>query len=296
MQTLPLYAKQVGFTSAGRHAASLTELPGEVAALAAVAQGLVIHEHLAYSYGVTIEDTDRGSVHLRAVTDLLDRVLDRDARPLDAEREPAARIPGNCRHYTVLLVSMLRAHGVPARARCGFGMYFGTGGGEDHWVCEYWRDGGWHLADAQIDAHQLTLFPIDFDLTDVPREEFLVAGEAWRRCRAGEADPMVFGLGFTEEAGFWWIAGNLMRDLAALNNVEMLPWDAWGAMPGPDDRIDEDRVALFDRVAALTVDPDDHAAELRRVFAADERLRVPPTVHNVLLSRNEKVSLDLAGA
>ena len=296
MQTLPFYTKQVGFTSAGGHAAAFGRLPNEVAALSAVAQGVVIHEHIAPSYGVTLTDDDRASVHLRKVADLLDLILAKDPRPLDVAREPAARIAGNCRQFTVLLVSMLRAHGTPARARCGFGAYFGTPLNEDHWVAEYWRDGRWRLADAQLDEHQRGLFAIDFDVTDVPRDRFLVAGDAWAACRAGDADPAAFGLSMTEEAGFWWIAGNLMRDVAALNNAEMLPWDAWGVMPGPDDRIDEDRVALFDELAALTAVPDDDFDELRARYESDERLRVPPVVHNVLRSRNEKVSLDFAGA
>ena len=77
------------------------------------------------------------------------------------------------------------------------------------------------------DAH----LPAEFDLTDVPRDQFLVGGEAWRRFRAGEADPAKFGLSQLPEAGDWWIAANLMRDGAALLNIELLPWDCWGAMP-----------------------------------------------------------------
>jgi hypothetical protein len=67
--------------------------------------------------------------------------------------------------------------------------------------------------------------PIDFDLTDVPRDRFLIAGEAWLRCRDGTEDPAKFGLSTVGESGDWWIAGNLMRDAAALGNLEVLPWD-----------------------------------------------------------------------
>ncbi|WP_460405476.1 transglutaminase-like domain-containing protein [Actinophytocola sediminis] len=256
----------------------------------------MIHEHLASAYGVTLSDEDRAPVHLRRIADVLDRIRARDSRPLDVAREPAARTAGNCRQFTVLLVSMLRVHGVPARARCGFANYFGGPVNEDHWVAEYWQDGRWRLADAQIDDQQRGMFPIDFDLTDVPRDRFLVAGQAWVACRAGTADPERFGLGLTNESGYWWIAGNLMRDVAALNNVELLPWDVWGVMPGPHDRIDEDRVALFDRLAALTETPDDSFEDLRRHYESDDRLRVPQTVHNLLRSRNERLSLDFAGA
>ena len=98
----------------------------------------------------------------------------------------------------------------------------------------------------------------------MPRDQFLVGGEAWRRFRAGEADPAKFGLSQLPEAGDWWIAANLMRDGAALLNIELLPWDCWGAMPTPADPIGEDLAALFDRLAELTLAPDDNLAELRR--------------------------------
>ena len=186
---------------------------------------------------------------------------------------------------------MLRAQGTPARARCGFGGYFGSGTFEDHWVCEYWDEAaqGWKLADFQIDEVQLKLFDVDFDLTDVPREAFLVAGDAWRLCRAGQADPAKFGLSLMNEAGYWWIAANLVRDVAALNNMEMLPWDVWGAMPAPADTINDEQYALFDRLAELTRVPDADFADLTAAYAGDTRLRVPATVRNAVLNRTEPI-------
>ena len=101
----------------------------------------------------------------------------------------------------------------------------------------------------------------------MPRDRFLVAGDAWRLCRDGDADPASFGLSSLNEAGYWWIAGNLLRDVAALNNMEMLPWDVWGAMPAPDEAISDEQYALFDRLAGLTRDP------RRRDRRPDRRLR-----------------------
>ena len=129
-----------------------------------------------------------------------------------------------------------------------------------------------------------------FDVTDVPRDRFLVAGQAWASYRAGQADPDKFGLSMINESGDWWIAANLMRDAAALLNIELLPWDGWGAMPGPADPIDEDLAALFDRLAKLTQEPDDTLAELRQLMGDDDRLRVPPTVRNAARDREEPIS------
>ena len=80
-----------------------------------------------------------------------------------------------------------------------------------------------------------------------------------------------------------------MRDLAALNKVESLPWDAWGAMLGPDRPLDDDQLRSFDRLAALTRDPDAAFDELRARYEGDDSLRVPATVRNTLLDREEAV-------
>jgi transglutaminase superfamily protein len=283
------YARPAAMTSAGRYAPLLEILPRDIPGLAAAAQGLLIHEHLAQAYGVTLSETDRASVHTRPAAQLLAQIVARDDRPLHIARAPAARLPGNCRHFTVLMVALLRAQGTPARARCGFGGYFGTGMFEDHWVCEYWHAAQqrWLLVDAQIDHQQRDWFPIDFDVTDVPHDRFLTAGQAWARCRSGAADPSRFGLSMVSEAGDWWIAGNLMRDAAALCNIELLPWDCWGAMPDPGGPISGDLAALFDRLAVLTQTPDTAFAELRQLCRDDDRLRVPPAVHNAIRDRDE---------
>jgi hypothetical protein len=288
---LSFYTTPGVMTSAGPYAHLLDGLPTDIAELAGIGQGLVIHEHMADAYGVALSHDDRATVHLRQVEKLLGAIVARDDRPLPIARTPAERTPGNCRHFTVLMTAMLRAQGRAARARCGFGNYFPSGKHEDHWVCEYWEPGEqrWILVDAQIDDRQLGWFPIDFDVSDVPRDRFVVAGQAWEQYRAGHADPSTFGLSLINEAGDWWIASNLMRDAQALLNVEMLPWDVWGAMPGPDDPITGNLAGLFDELAALTQSPDANLAELSRVCQSDDRLRVPEKVRNAARGVDEPV-------
>ncbi|GAA0901796.1 transglutaminase-like domain-containing protein [Virgisporangium aurantiacum] len=273
-----MYVEPGVMTSLGRFAPQLTGLPAAPAELAAIGHGLLIHEHIAPNYGVELSEHERRSVHLRRIEQVLEHALSIDPAPLTTARPPAKRAPGNCRHFTVLLVALLRAQGVPARARCGLGMSFRAGRGEDHWVAEYWNaaESRWVLVDGQLDAKQREMFGIGFDVLDVPRDGFLVAADAWQRCRARSADPDTFGLSFLNEAGYWWIAANMMRDAAALENVEVLPWDLWGAMPEPDDAVD---MELFDELAAATIDPDS-TVDTRRRLMEDERLRVPSKVRN----------------
>jgi Transglutaminase-like superfamily len=234
-------------TDPGEYRKLFEGLPASPGGVAEVVQGLMVHEFWADAYGLTLTDEQKQTVHLRKTSELLAAIVGVDDRPLTEARAPERRIATNCRGFSVLAVAMLRHAGVPARARCGFGAYFNAGKFEDHWIVEYQAGGRWRMLDAQLDELQRNALKIGFDVTDMPAGEFVVAGDAWRRCRAGESDPAAYGLSPLNEGGWWWIAGNLMRDLAALDDVELLPWDVWGEMPEPGAEVD---FALFDAMAA----------------------------------------------
>jgi hypothetical protein len=290
--TLDFYAQPAVMTAAGNHARLFDELPSDVATLTRIVQGLALHEHgAAPFYGVKIPEKRLSESHIRPVEQILDRLLAIDPRPLSVARSVDKRLVGTCRHFVLLLVAVLRAKGMPARGRCGFGAYFNPPKFEDHWVCEYWNaaEARWALADPQFDGVWRAQLKIDHDILDVPRDRFLIAGDAWAQCRAGQTDAAKFGIFKGELRGLWFIAGNLVRDVAALNRMEMLPWDGWGAMPRPDERLPDDRLEFFDRLAALTRAPDAAAAELRALYQGDDRLRVPAYVFNAVLQRQEAV-------
>ncbi len=176
---------------------------------------------------------------------------------------------GTCRHFVAVAVALLRARGIPARARCGFATYFDPERRVDHWILEHHDGERWVRVDVQ-----------HLGRPDVPRPEdlapgaFLTGGEAWSLVRDGGADPMTFGVAGTAHAwGIGEIRGNAIRDLAALVKVETLPWDEWGRMTasyrgetGPD--FD----ALIDSVSEICAGDDVAAIESRY---ASEDLPVP---------------------
>jgi hypothetical protein len=286
------YVIQSPISTPGSHAARFDALPSDPVGVARVVQGLLIYEHVAEPfYGYALPEARRAESHLRPVEKIIDALLALDDRPLDNGRPPEKRLVGICRHFMLLSLAIFRHHGVPARGRGGFGTYFNSGKFEDHWVCEYWKadENRWALLDSQFDkvfAHNLA---IGHDIHDVPRDRFLTASDAWRRCRAGELDPELFGIEFSRLRGMWFIAGTLIRDLATLNGCEILPWDVWGAQPSPDAMLSDEELDLFDEIALLTADPDANINALRRRFAEDARVRLPETVFNALLQREEKV-------
>jgi hypothetical protein len=282
--SLDFYREPVDLSDAASQSHLFDGLPHGPAGLASVVQGLLMHEHVAPAYGLTLSAAKHAEAHLRAVEGMLQSIVAHDRRALTEARMPAERQVGVCRHFTLLHVAMLRHQGVPARARCGFGAYFQKGKFVDHWVSEYWNEDrkGWVLVDPQLDARQRELFKIAFDPLDVPRDQFLVAGDAWALCRSAKADANCFGI--LDMWGPWFIASNVIRDFAALNKREMLPWDGWGAMTPNDAEID---VALIDHVAALTRQPDAHFDEVCALYHSDRRLGVPAVVFNHVLNRQE---------
>ena len=242
--------------------------------------GLVLHRLFAERRHVKTPEESKDDVETRAVSEMVRRVLDRDPGPLTSARRPEQRLIGVCSHYALLACSIMRHHGVPSRLRVGFASYFGSELHTDHWLCEYWDGHIWRLADAELDAETRNRNGITFEPWDVPRDRFFTAGQAWHGVQAGNLDPMKFGVhGFV---GAWFIAGSVVRDLAALNKHEMLPWDYWGIARdfSPEHPISTDVSARIDAIARLIApDPPDWK-QVTAGYREDSSVQVPDVVRS----------------
>ena len=193
-----------------------------------------------------------------------------DPAPLLVPREPAVRVVGTCRHFAVLACALLRHRGFAARVRCGFATYFQPGLGLDHWIIEYTDAAGrWVRVDPQLMGIPDVLDHPD----DLPPGAFLTGGEAWSAYRRGQLDAAAFGVYRTENFGPAEIRGNAIRDLAALNKVETLPWDEWGQMTASyQGATGADYDQLIDTIAVTCAAAEPDA--VARLYDCEE-LRVP---------------------
>lgn len=272
---LAYYTTPGMFTQFGRLASEIEAIPGGVASVARLVQGLLIHEAWAPAYRVTLPAERIAEKQLHGANAMLARAKTLNPAPLIEKRPPLERVVGVCRHFATLFVACLHSKGIPARARCGFANYFEPGKYVDHWVGEYWNgdEARWVLVDAQVDDLQRKFLHLDFDTLDVPRDRFLVAGDAWRACRSG-ADAMKFGIGGTDMWGLVEVYGDVFQDLAALQNIELLPWEWYGL--ALDESAMAREVELIDRLAAISHEANAHAiTQLQQWVAADPRISVP---------------------
>ncbi len=275
----------------GQYAQRYDSLPTDIASLVKVVQGTSLHVFWAQRYGIELPEDRKAEVQLRTQQRRLARMMELDDSPLSKARPLERRLVGNCRDFSLMLVSILRHQGIPARARCGFGAYFLPDHFEDHWVCEYWNadQARWVLVDAQLDALQCKVLKIPFNPLDVPRNQFIVGGAAWQMCRSGQANPDTFGI--FDMHGLWFVRGDFVRDVAALNKMELLPWDTWGIIESRDEALTPDDLALLDRLAELTHGDVPDFNTVRALYEDDPRLRASGTIHSYTQSGAQEFTI-----
>jgi hypothetical protein len=290
--TLDYFSTPGKITSPGAHPTLFDPLTRDIASLVKVVQGLMIHVFWVERYGIQLDASRKEEVQLRTVERMLTRILELDPRPLTEARAYEKKLVGNCRDHSVLMTTMLRQKGIPARARCGFAKYFEPGRHMDHWVVEYWNadQKRWVLVDAQLDELQCHKLSIPFDPLDVPREQFLTGGKAWQLCRSAQADPQTFGI--FDMKGLWFVVGDFIRDVASLNKMEMLPWDSWGMMRGRDEDITEEDKVFLDKLAELTAGDVPAIGKVRTLYESDPRLKVPGVIKSYTQAGVQSVNLN----
>ncbi|MGW2519377.1 transglutaminase-like domain-containing protein [Streptomyces sp. NPDC001617] len=276
MDSMDSYLKQTPYSDPGD--LDTSRLPHDPGELAHLVRGLIIHRAEGERLGHEIpRERLHHDAESRYVGEILRILRERSDRVFGEPRAYGERFVGTCRDFALLHVALLRATGTAARVRGGFGTYFVDGFHEDHWITEYRRpDGSWGLMDPQI-LHPG--YDPDFDPLDVPRDRFVVAGEAWRAVRKGTADPATFGLSWDESLrGDWFVRHSLVLDLACRNGVETLPWDGWLPLAGVEEpgTPSADDLALLDAVAAASEEEAGRLSSDPRLAAPREILSLAP--------------------
>jgi hypothetical protein len=130
---------------------------------------------------------------------------------------------------------------------------------------------------------------IVFDPMDLPDGAFLSGGEAWLACRGGD-DPDRYGIFGMK--GWDFVKGDHVRDLAALADLVLLPWDLWGIMERPYVLLgDTDLAALDEAARASPMKAAVTKAEASRRLGSDPRFALPNRITTYLNDSPKPVDL-----
>lgn len=276
-------AEQSSISDPGRHAPTLAALSTDPAELSAVARNLIVHYRAS---GHELPEATRNDINLRWLEAILDADQERHGTHLDEPRRPTERVQGCCRDHTLFCVGSLRANGVPARSRVGFGGYFVDGWHHDHVIVEAWIDGRWRRFDPEIEQPRPGLpSPMDMGSGDVDGAGFVTAAQVWSAHRAGRIDADTYGVG-PEVPGFRgerFLFDEVIIEVAHRFGDELLLWDSWGRIGRPAEPVSVADAQWLDPVAELLLRSDDGPsrgveAELLARYRADAGLHPGPTV------------------
>ena len=151
---------------------------------------------------------------------------------------------------------------------------------DDHWdlrVLALPATQRWVMVDAisSTNCRRAATKP-DFDPLDVPRDRFIIAGQAWQAVRSGAADGATFGI--ADIVGRHRFIGERPADSISrsLNKIELLAMRSRGSARTRRKRRTLRSTPLCDELAGLSGDPTASMAPLRRALRDATYVSTPP--------------------
>lgn len=200
----------------------------------------------------------------------------RDQRGLVHDRKPEDKLVLTCRFVHVMVVSILRSKGIPARVRSGNAPYFDMGElskvSADHWIAQYWyaKESRW----VTIDVDGSLSLDANFDPYDMPEGVFDFPADAWLAVRAGKDNPERFWNALPIR-GTIVILWSLFYDFHCLMNNECIyPHHPHCALPDVFETLTETELAQIDHLARLMQEPDKNFDELKHIWETNKEFRL----------------------
>lgn len=208
---LDFYRQYSIYTDPGEYEYMYKNLPGSLPELCQVVRSQFVHiiaEYPSYKHLMPAERRYDISKYT-TVESILEGLHHYDSTGLTLNRKPEDRLVLGCQNYALLLASILKYQGVPARLRYGHATYLIPDFHGSHVICEVWnlREKRWMLVD-----------PIPI-MIDFNKDKFDISNEAWLQMQKGEIDPMKFGFP-GKYLGEGSITGKISGDLASVLGTE----------------------------------------------------------------------------
>ena len=208
---LEFYKEYSSFTDPGEYAYLYENLPDSLPELCSLIRSQFIHPYAELPEYRDIIPKERWDESLKypTVKSILKGLLSYDPRGLVKDRKPENRLVLACRENAILLASILKYRGIPARVRGGYATYLIPDFHTNHAICEVWNenDKRWMLVDPST------------GMIDLSRDKFDFGNDAWLKMQKKEIDPTLFGMP-GQHPGVLSITAIVCTDLAFILGTE----------------------------------------------------------------------------
>ena len=208
---LDFYRQYSSFTDPGEYEYLYKNLPDSLPELCQLIRSQFIHPYAELPrYRDKIpEERWNESFRYTTVQSILEGLVTYNSSGLTKDRKPEDRLILGCRENAIMLASILKYRGIPARVRTGHVTYLRPKFHMSHTICEVWNEhkNRWMLVDPST-------VMIDFS-----REQFDFSNELWLKLQNKEIDPDQYGFP-GRYSGFVSIVGKVCPDLASILGTE----------------------------------------------------------------------------
>lgn len=239
ISVLNFYLQFSKFTDPGEYAYLYKNLPDSLPELCRLIKSQIIHPYGELQKYREQIPKERWNEYMGypSVKSILEGLVFHDSSGLVNERKPEDRLILGCNQNAILLASILKHRGIPARVRGGHATYLMPGFHISHTICEVWNESDmrWMLVDPSM------------DMIDFSREKFDFSNELWLKMQNGEINPKLYGIP-GRYAGLVSILGKVCTDLAFILGTE---YPIYQYAPILDYAFDEDKQLSVEHIETL---------------------------------------------
>jgi hypothetical protein len=202
---------------------------------------------------------------------ILAELYRRDPRGFVPDRAVENKLIITCRFVAILMASIFKTRGIPARVRAGYAPYINTGSDriENHWITQYWHEPEerWITIDADTSLENRS-----FDPFDMSPDTFGFAAKTWLDVREGRQDTnayTVHGVSALEN-----LATQLFFDFHCLMNNEITYLQAPVFIAIDFNSVEEEKLQAIDALARLMQQPDENFSQLQTIWETRHDFRL----------------------
>jgi hypothetical protein len=284
---LGFYSQYSSFTDPGEYEYLYENLPDSFPELCSLIKSQFIHpygELRKYQEQIPKERWDEMFIY-PSVKSILEGLYSYDSSGIVKNRLPEDRLILGCQQNAILLASIMKYRGIPARVRSGHANYIMPGFHISHTVCEVWNKNEmrWMLVDPSM------------NMVDFSREKFDFSNELWLKFQNQEIDPNIYGIP-RRYTGLVSILGKVCTDLASILGTEY-PIDQFAPiLEGTfkeNSQLSTEQIVTLNKICELMKSIDSKSlSKLQDIYNSNPEIQITKSFENITKKSDSSTRLE----